>query len=195
MERYSTSSSNWPIRSSEEASTTVTGVKMTDSKTICEMCGNEHASVHETNQIFSYSHSGKVVELSAKVDVISCEECEIEYTGEDAETARHAAICQFLGRLSPSEIKEIRKTFGLTQASLAQKLAGISLPTVKRWEAGTNIQSKANDNALRSLLNELKQANGVAQLSDFTPVFRTKIPTAIVIAEERFHLRPGKISA
>lgn len=168
---------------------------MKDIRTTCEICGNESAAVHETIQKFNYSHSGKIVELSANVDVISCEECDVEYTGEDAETSRHEAICRYLGRLTPSEIKEIRKTFGLTQARLAQKLAGISLPTVKRWEGGTNIQSKANDNALRVLRKDLMEESGVAQISEFKPVFRTKIPAAIINAEDSFDLRPRKNTA
>ena len=151
----------------------------------CAICG-EHAISHsvETQQ-FAYQAGEKAVLLTAQVPVISCAACEEVYTGEGAEEAQHEAVCRYLGRLTPAEIRELRLRHNLSQAKLAQQ-TGIGIASIKRWESGSLIQNESLDRRLRSLDEAVAKA----------PVkiegrFRTQMTPDIIAAARRFCLRPA----
>ena len=61
-----------------------------------------------------------------------------------------AAVRQADGLLTPDEIRELRATYGLTQASL-ECLINAGEKTVVRWERGTIAQNATADTLLRVL--------------------------------------------
>lgn len=158
----------------------------------CEMCGEHSATASGQWQDFDYNDGRKTVALKAYVDVVSCTQCGCSYTTGDAEDARHEAVCRHLGRLTPAEIRRIRSVFNLTQAELSVRLDGVSLASIKRWEAGDCIQGDAFDRRLRSLQDALPSERGVAK---FAPVFVTKLTEKVLANEAAFQLRPARRQA
>lgn len=150
----------------------------------CAICSEPAAGVATKTQEFGYLHNGETVVLSAQVPVWACAECGEEYLALGAEEAQHEAVCAFLGRLSPNDIRSLRMELGLTQAQLAER-TGIGIASIKRWEAGTVIQGAANDKQLRAL----RPAPNVRQFP--TPKFRTEIPQEAYEMAEMFRLRPS----
>lgn len=59
-----------------------------------------------------------------------------------------------MSKLSPEQVRAVRKRAGLTQAQFAEKLH-VGIASVKRWELGTAVQHKAADMAIRHLDLEL----------------------------------------
>lgn len=150
----------------------------------CVICGEDAARLELKVQEFGYLHNGETAILSAQVPVYSCAACGAEYLALGAEDVQHEAVCHFLGRLSPAEIKGLRQELGLTQAQLAN-MTGIGVASIKRWEAGNIIQSLANDRQLRAL-------RPVARERCFpTPRFRTQLSQEVYDRAPLFHLRPS----
>jgi putative zinc finger/helix-turn-helix YgiT family protein len=102
------------------------------------------------NQSFTYGAGDQAVELSVRVPVWTCEVCGDQYTDSVAEEIRHAAVCRHLGRLTPDKIIRLRKTYELSQSEFAD-LTGIGIASIKRWEAGNQIQSESFDKFMRLL--------------------------------------------
>lgn len=71
----------------------------------------------------------------------------IEYEKGNLKAETRTMSITPLEEFSPSEIKEIRKSAGLTQ-NLFAKFLGVSLKTVEAWEAGRN---QPNGTACRML--------------------------------------------
>lgn len=100
-----------------------------------------------------------------------CDNCgETFYDGNMAdESFRRAAAAARLqeGFLAPHEIREIRTTYGLTQAAL-ERLINAGEKTVVRWERGIVTQNATADTLLRVLRDhpevvaKLAQRRGVA---------------------------------
>ncbi len=89
--------------------------------------------------------------LSADVPVHRCEECRFEFTGEEAELARHDAVCRYLGVLSPRELRAIREAYSVSRAEFS-RITQIGEASLARWESGSLIQNKALDCYLRLLM-------------------------------------------
>ena len=134
----------------------------------CALCGENAATRHLRTQQFAYRDGANEVLLIAEIPVIECGACGETYTAEGAEEAQHVAVCHYLGRLTPGEIRALRERNGLTQAKLAE-LTGIGIASIKRWEGGNVIQSAALDTALRAL----DVAHAGAAKSRPVPRFRT----------------------
>jgi DNA-binding transcriptional regulator YiaG len=66
---------------------------------------------------------------------------------EAAEEARHEAICRHLGILTPRQIVDLRKSYGLTRADFAA-LTRFGAASLARWETGSILQNAANDQLL-----------------------------------------------
>jgi len=125
---------------------------MTDKKISCPSCGNSHFEISYRKEIFDYGSGNDAVELSAEVPVQVCKGCQFSFTQSEAEDIRHEVVCRYLGRLTPSQILEIRNSRKLTQAQFAE-LTGIGTASLSRWETGELIQGAAQDNYLY-LLNQ-----------------------------------------
>lgn len=91
------------------------------------------------------------VEITFEKESYVCPVC-----GLEANTLKQAGITQraiadsyrkAVGLLTGNEIQEMRKTLGLTQKALADKMT-IGIASIKRWE-GSIIQSESMDKILR----------------------------------------------
>jgi DNA-binding transcriptional regulator YiaG len=81
----------------------------------------------------------------------TCRDCGAHVYPHEALVLQHEAVCRSLGVLTPREISESRKRLAISQAHLA-KLASLGVASIRRWERGACIQSKASDRHLRNAL-------------------------------------------
>lgn len=81
-----------------------------------------------------------------------CDSCgSYELLAEDADLMSQKIADQYAARhelLTPAEIKEARRSLGLTQVEF-ERLLGVSSPTCSRWENGAVQQSKSSDRLIR----------------------------------------------
>jgi len=157
-------------------------------KSTCIMCGGAAVEIQTMTQQFAYADKNRDVLLTADVPVEYCHECGEILLGEQGQIAQHEAVCSYLGRLSPAEIKQLRQGLKLSQQAFAGKInAGVA--SVKRWETGLVIQNASMDGILRQLTDEA--ALPKERRTRITPVFRTKIKPHMLAASELFKLRPS----
>ena len=118
----------------------------------CDLCGASELSTELVRDPFIYGTDSDAVELSADVPVHTCSQCEVSYTGKEAEIARHEAVCRHLGLLTPAEIRGLRKRYDLSRAAFA-RVTGFGEATLARWESGEVIQNTSSDRYLRLLMD------------------------------------------
>jgi putative zinc finger/helix-turn-helix YgiT family protein len=140
----------------------------------CPACGEQTASLQYENEEFPYLEGKDQVMLEARVPVWECAACGTKITDGDAEEIRHEAVCRYLGRLTPNEVKAIREQYQLSQQEWATR-TGFGVASIKRWETGNLIQEKAADNYLRLL----RQPDIFARLSS----------TRVVVGMREFHFQ------
>lgn len=155
---------------------------------ICAVCGSGAIERTIMTQQFAYADGCRDVLLTADVPVEHCLDCGEMLLGKEGEMARHEAVCRYLGRLSPSEIKAIRDELGLSQRAFAEKIKA-GLASVKRWETGVVIQNTSMDSLLRQVTNGTDRQEATKRR--FTPVFRTQIKDHMIAGAALFQLRPG----
>jgi len=76
----------------------------------------------------------------------------MEFTDESAEVLKHAAVCKHLGVMTPAEILDLRRRYGLSRGDFA-RITKLGEASLARWENGNLIQSQAYDQYL-SLLKD-----------------------------------------
>ncbi len=118
-----------------------------DRHVACEDCGTEGAHLIEADFEFQYGLAADEVTLVAKVPMWHCDACGFEWTAPGTERAQNDAISAYLGRMRPSEIREVRMAAGLSQAEFASRLH-VGEASVKRWESGSNVPSKSSNKLL-----------------------------------------------
>ena len=107
-----------------------------------------------TNVTATLVYEIKGTEISFEAPLVRCSECENEF--ENAETDVDVADMALMayrkktGLLSPEEIREFRKSLGLTQQELG-KILGWGGATLSRYENGA-LQDEAHDRALRMIM-------------------------------------------
>ncbi|MBD3950125.1 DUF4065 domain-containing protein [Tuanshanicoccus lijuaniae] len=121
-------------------------------KKYCQECGREvETKVISKHEV--YKVLGEEIEISAQV--LMCSECEEEFYCEELDNATLInAYNEYRKRhklLLPSEIKEIRELYGLSQRAFA-KLLNWGDKTIHRYENGS-IQDKAHNSLLLFLRN------------------------------------------
>lgn len=151
---------------------------------ICPCCDTPNARIELSKQQFAYAGKEGEVLLIADVPVLYCPSCQMSFVTADGEQAQHEAVCRHLGRLTPREIKEIRKSLNLSQNDLAAR-SKIGVASIKRWESGSHIQSAAMDKLLRSLSQKAQHRRTV------TPRFRKQISEQALAYSKVFRLRPS----
>jgi putative zinc finger/helix-turn-helix YgiT family protein len=164
-------------------------------KRVCDCCRAQAVWMSYATEHFNYkTEQGEVVELSAQVPVWTCEACGDRYTDHRAEEIRHARVCEFLGRLTPAEIRELREAIGYTQSQWAD-LTGFGVASVKRWESGALIQGLAQDRYMR-LLREQRNITALQIMAGISErpatkkaAFRTELPAVAVAHAAVFQLR------
>ena len=113
----------------------------------CPNCEGTEFALGRKEQRFLYGKENEAIELRAIVPVYACKACGFEFTGEDAEEARHEAVCRYLRVMTPCEVGAVRKKHEMTRAEFAQ-LSRIGTASLARWEAGILVQNGANDQLL-----------------------------------------------
>ncbi len=117
----------------------------------CPNCNSQDLSYGNEDLQISYKGKSKVLH---DVEFFHCNNCEESfYTRSwekviDRETTDFEREVENL--LTSREIKEIRKSYNLTQEELSQ-LLGMGLKTITRYENGRVTQSRATDLLLRLL--------------------------------------------
>lgn len=114
----------------------------------CIECG---AEMIESKDSITENFRGEEVTVRG-VEHYLCPECgEIEFDADaldDWSAKIDAAYRDAKGLLAPSEIRAIRKSYGLTQEQLEQVL-GVGPISVTRWERGKVVQNKTVDTLIR----------------------------------------------
>ena len=118
--------------------------------TNCPCCDSTDVSQEKIKQEFEYGVGKQKTTLYADVVHYVCNACEFEFLDDSSEDARTEAVCRHLGLLTPNEIRNIRKSAGLSRSDFS-KLTGIGTASLARWESGQSLQSLANDKYLRLL--------------------------------------------
>ncbi len=124
----------------------------------CPLC-EASAVTRWQASVYSYGEGDATVDIPVDLPVRVCGACDFEYLDEEGERLQHEALCRHLGVLTPWDIREIRKSHGMTRSQFAE-LTGLGEASLGRWERGAGIQSHANDRYLRMLA----LANGVSWL-------------------------------
>lgn len=113
----------------------------------CPECGN---AMRKTSEPVKEEFRGEVFEIRG-VEHGVCDNC--------GETSFDAAALDELytkldeeyrtrnGLLAPNEIKELRKSCGVTQVQF-EKMIGVKTPTCSRWESGAVMQSPVANNLM-----------------------------------------------
>lgn len=114
----------------------------------CPQCDSPRLVSKQVEDRFPYGSGANAVELSARIPVQQCQECGLEFSGEEAEAARHEAICRHLHLLAPREIAAIRQRYGLSRVAFAE-VTRIGTATLGRWENGEIVQNPAMDAYMR----------------------------------------------
>lgn len=156
----------------------------------CLVCEAEQATLSYQTQSFNYGPEADGVLLSARVPVWNCASCGEQYLDEAAEDVMHEVVCAHLGRLNPRELKAIRVSFGMRQDAFAD-LTGYGSASIKRWEAGSQIQSESVDKHFR-LLASLGLAEARKRMSPPpVPRFKKDFSAETLEQARRFRLRPA----
>lgn len=121
----------------------------------CYECGKGKMS--SSNDAYRYYESGlpNVVLLGVTVD--RCKECGAEYVSIPDIEGLHRVLAMAVinkdGRLTPAEIRFLRKSLGWSGADFARKFH-VSQPAVSKWESESSGHgmSKANELRLRDMV-------------------------------------------
>ncbi len=106
--------------------------------------------MHNQDGTIAWGKGEKAVDIHMVIPVERCTGCGEEFTGPEAETIQHEAICRHMGVLAPSEIRAIREDAGYSRSAFAQ-LTGLGESSLQRWEDGDEVQQPAIDRLLRLL--------------------------------------------
>jgi putative zinc finger/helix-turn-helix YgiT family protein len=131
----------------------------------CPDCESTDAVLEHRQQVFSYGKGKDAAELTCEVPVYRCNHCGCEWTGSEAEDARQRAVCRYLGRLTPDEVRGVREAVGLSQAEFS-RITGLGEASLSRWETGAQVQNTASDRLLRLLQADRQNLRRLEQIAD-----------------------------
>ncbi len=113
--------------------------------------------------------------FTVHAEAMVCGKCGFQVLSDDQSDAYTVAISDAYrrehGLLTSTDLKAIRKRFGMSQQSFAKYLK-VSVPSVKRWESGL-IQDEAMDHLIRLQTDPNAARENVEQLEGllgFTPL-------------------------
>ena len=141
-------------------------------KILCPVCESKSIMNQMRQESFPYGSGKEEVTLTVDVRVYSCQECQFEFTDEDADQAKHNAICKHLEVMTPRQIAWIRQQYNLSRAEFA-RVARIGEASINRWEKALLIQNPAMDQYLYLLsfpenFERVQQRNDHSFLNSFT---------------------------
>jgi len=118
----------------------------------CAACGAEHSYVKARTTTEKVCH-GEAFQV--KHAHWKCAQCSVGILGpEEAGEAALAAVVAYQqahGLLTATDLKNARKATEWSQSDLAERTS-LGIATIKRLEAGTTVQTEANDQLLRRVL-------------------------------------------
>lgn len=104
-----------------------------------------------TDSPMTESYRGETFEVKG-IERYACDACGDDMMSGDMadRLARElaAAYAHAHGLLSPTEIREVRKSLSLRQSDF-ERMLGVSSPTCSRWETGSAQQSRTADRLMR----------------------------------------------
>lgn len=119
--------------------------KRIDTKRIvCPNCESLHVSTKYEERSFSYGDTDAAVEVAVVLPIRVCGDCGAEFADSEAEDAEHEAVCRHLRVMTPTQIRQIREKYGVSQAEFA-RITRLGEATISRWERGAMIQNGAYD--------------------------------------------------
>lgn len=119
-----------------------------ESVATCPECGGARIRTETVQHRFPLGDGPSQVELTAKIPLSRCQDCEAEFFDSTAEMLMHDEVCRHLGVMTPAEIHRLRERCGgLTRAEFA-RVTKLGEATLGRWERGELIQNPANDQLL-----------------------------------------------
>jgi DNA-binding transcriptional regulator YiaG len=149
---------------------------------VCVECGQPGIRRELGVEAFEYrTPTNDVVQLEAAVDVYRCPSCGAAFTTAASEAARHAALCRYLRRPSPSDIAALREQHKKTRAQFALD-TGIGEASMARWERGQQIVSASMAGYLALLADQANYerarlaVSGLAQNSLDTATSEMRVP-------------------
>ena len=92
----------------------------TSNELTCPVCGDDHVSTFVHRDAFEYGTGESAVTLHVDLPVRRCTACDLEFLDHEGERIRHEAVCRHLGVLTSTEIRAIRKKYGMTRSSFAR---------------------------------------------------------------------------
>lgn len=113
----------------------------------CPECESTDINTSYEIETVPYGSGDETVNLTCRVPVVKCGNCGTAFTDDQAADIRHEAVCRYLKVLTPAEILEIRKHYGLSRNEFS-KLTHVGEASLARWENGHLIQNSANDQLL-----------------------------------------------
>ena len=99
---------------------------------------------------FQYGVDDNATNISVRLPMYCCTECDMQFSSEEGERLQHEAVCRHLGLLTPQEIRSIRVDKDLSREKFSE-MTGLGVATLARWERGIGLQNQANDRYLRLL--------------------------------------------
>jgi putative zinc finger/helix-turn-helix YgiT family protein len=115
----------------------------------CHQCGQTKVIPTRMDYPAKVNYDGRLVSFVVRgVDVPTCQNCGAKVVTLAVDEAIDAALYDYLGLLTPDQIREEIERLGLTQKEVAEQL-GIAEATLSRWVNRCVIQSRAMDNLLR----------------------------------------------
>lgn len=153
---------------------------------LCELCGAGDAVLTHAIVDVPLGAGGNAEILNVRTPVWECQSCNGRYHHEDAEDVHHDAICDHLGRLRPAAIRALRMRMHMNSHEF-HEYTGIGIASIKRWESGSQIQTRAFDNLLR-FYKEKEDKRDLSGVVYKVPVFQTIISEDRHIAAKSFKL-------
>lgn len=138
----------------------------------CAQCRQRTVNPETVDYSTTIEHDGRTYEIHVpQLPVARCETCGDIVLDDEANERISDAIRSQLGVLTPAQIRHSRERLGISPTQLARDL-GVAETSLSRWEAGTQIQSRALDRLLR-LYFGYEQVRAVladeAQLASLVP--------------------------
>ncbi|MHC4463793.1 MAG: helix-turn-helix domain-containing protein [Planctomycetota bacterium] len=114
---------------------------------VCPECGSVCIETSEEEHSFPYGIGEDAVNLTPIVPIRKCADCGFCFLDRIGEVICHEAVCKHLGVMTPSQVRDLRKMYNLTQAEFSE-ITKLGHATLSRWERAILIQNQAYDNYL-----------------------------------------------